>query len=47
MKDPGVQKAVREAGYYVDYRDGKATGEYAIKEAAMIRDTVGKLGVKQ
>lgn len=47
MQDPGVQKAVREAGYYVDYRDGKATGAYAASEAAMIRDTVVKLGVKE
>ena len=47
MKDPGVQKAVREAGYYVDYRDGQATSVYAAREAAMIRDTVAKLGVKE
>lgn len=47
MQDPGVQKTVRAAGYYVNYRDAQATGEFAAKEAQMIRDAVSKLGVME
>lgn len=47
MQDPGVQKAVREAGYYVDYRDAAATGKLASDESKMIAEAVGKLGLKE
>ena len=47
MKDPAVQKAVRDAGYIVDYRDAQATAQFAASEAAMIREAVGKLGIKK
>jgi tripartite-type tricarboxylate transporter receptor subunit TctC len=45
MQDPGVQKSIRQAGYYVDYRGAAATGKYAADEARMIAETVTRLGL--
>lgn len=47
MQDPAVRKAVSEAGYYVDYRDGAATSVYAAEEAKMIEEAVAKLGLRE
>jgi tripartite-type tricarboxylate transporter receptor subunit TctC len=47
MKDAGVQKAVRAAGYYVEYRDAQASRQLATEEARMIGATVAKLGLKE
>ena len=47
MKDPAVQKSVRDAGYVVEYRDAAATAQFAASEAKMIRDAVAKFGIKK
>lgn len=47
MKDPAVQKAVRDAGYVAEYRDAQATAQLAASEAQMLREAVVKLGIRK